>query len=208
MEIVRCLACTKEFRRSPSHIRAKVFCSIECRKAASRIRTCTGCGVKFSSWPVSRTSTHCSWICFKASRWVEVQCVTCHKTFNKRTSEVKKSKVSRGEHACSRACRNGYTSRLLGGSGEWIPGGKHRKYGDRRSWRKVRNIAIARDGHTCQQCGCPGRLHVHHWEPYELTKNNELDNLITLCAECHNDMHDFYRREGFYEDFYREFEGQ
>lgn len=69
------------------------------------------------------------------------------------------------------------------------------------SWPQARAAALARDGHTCRQCGAPqrgGRQHdVHHIRPfrefgYTLGANrndlqaNTLDNLITLCPTCHH----------------------
>jgi DEAD/DEAH box helicase domain-containing protein len=68
------------------------------------------------------------------------------------------------------------------------------------SWDRARQGALARDGHTCRQCGAAeldGRSHdVHHLRPfrefgYAAGENrndrqaNDLDNLITLCPTCH-----------------------
>ena len=58
-------------------------------------------------------------------------------------------------------------------------------------WRNARQHALARDHYTCQRCG--GRAgEVHHI--IELTPNNinddhialSLDNLESLCHDCHN----------------------
>lgn len=82
-----------------------------------------------------------------------------------------------------------------------------------RSWGKARQAALARDNRTCQRPGCaahidvllgkgPPKLHVHHKVPsvvlqyllYDGTEKslsvaqvsaNALENLITLCADCH-----------------------
>ncbi len=60
------------------------------------------------------------------------------------------------------------------------------------NWLAQRERTRARDGYRCQSCGAPeqGREHhVHHKTPfrafpsYELA--NHLDNLVTLCANCH-----------------------
>ncbi len=68
------------------------------------------------------------------------------------------------------------------------------------SWPAQRDKARARDGYRCRQCGAPEQKHrrhdVHHITPFrafgyvpgvnDLHKlANRLDNLITLCSDCH-----------------------
>jgi len=68
------------------------------------------------------------------------------------------------------------------------------------NWESQRELARARDGYRCRHCGAPerpDRQHdVHHLKPfrsfgYAPGKNenyktaNALDNLITLCHDCH-----------------------
>jgi 5-methylcytosine-specific restriction endonuclease McrA len=64
-------------------------------------------------------------------------------------------------------------------------------------WRQQRTACLQRDGFACQQCEATENLHVHHWEPYRFSFDNSLENLVTLCAECHRDVHNSYRDEGF-----------
>lgn len=64
-------------------------------------------------------------------------------------------------------------------------------------WNMQRTARLQLDDYTCQQCGERGELHVHHWEPYRFSFDNSIDNLVTLCASCHRDMHAVYRSEGF-----------
>ncbi len=65
-------------------------------------------------------------------------------------------------------------------------------------WQDIRERARARDGYTCQMCGRPelNRQHdVHHRIPFRMFRDengqlqpgraNNLDNLTTLCPECH-----------------------
>ncbi len=75
-------------------------------------------------------------------------------------------------------------------------------------WPRIRERVRARDGYTCQVCGRPetGRQHdVHHKVPFRMfmhgtptspdvgppnldalrAQANQLDNLVTLCPECH-----------------------
>lgn len=53
-----------------------------------------------------------------------------------------------------------------------------------------RKRALDRDGHTCQMCGATadgldGVMHVHHIVPVLAGGTNDLENLISLCASCH-----------------------
>ncbi len=59
-------------------------------------------------------------------------------------------------------------------------------------WPKIRERVRARDGYCCQVCGLleDGRQHdVHHKIPFRqfpsAEQANRLDNLITLCSNCH-----------------------
>lgn len=61
------------------------------------------------------------------------------------------------------------------------------------NWPRVRDRVRARDGYRCQNCGAPenGRTHdVHHKTPFRAFASaeqaNQLDNLITLCPNCHH----------------------
>jgi DEAD/DEAH box helicase domain-containing protein len=60
------------------------------------------------------------------------------------------------------------------------------------NWNTIRDQVRARDQYTCQVCGLPenGRPHdVHHKTPFRtfasIKEANQLDNLITLCRNCH-----------------------
>jgi len=64
-------------------------------------------------------------------------------------------------------------------------------------WQKIRLKVLERDGWACRKCLADDRtLHVHHLyyvsgkEPWEY----DLDALMTLCEECHQDEYE-YRRE-------------
>lgn len=70
----------------------------------------------------------------------------------------------------------------------------------RSNFYRNRKLALIRDEYSCQQCYTNENLHVHHWEPYRISFNDHLDNLVTLCSSCHSRLHQEYIREGFYED--------
>ena len=55
---------------------------------------------------------------------------------------------------------------------------------------QVRLIALRRDNSTCQHCGnTEPDLQVHHLIPKQEGGQDSLDNLVTLCASCHHQIH-------------------
>ena len=57
-------------------------------------------------------------------------------------------------------------------------------------WKVVREVAIERDEHTCQDCHTTDtRLEVHHLLALCFGGTNALYNLITLCPTCHRARH-------------------
>jgi DEAD/DEAH box helicase domain-containing protein len=59
-------------------------------------------------------------------------------------------------------------------------------------WDAIRQRVLQRDEQRCQVCGYAGSaqpLHVHHVQPFRSFTNreaaNQLQNLITLCPNCH-----------------------
>lgn len=200
---VVCLHCGKEIMRSPSHVQKQVFCSQSCRSQHSRYdKVCVGCGKVFKCNPQAKGTKHCSWECFKKSRWKEVECAQCGKVYEKRLCEIDRGYA----HLCSRSCRNSYTSLLLGGDGTWDVNRYKSKDKRFRGKDSVKNkkLALQRDNHTCQQCGETTNLEVHHWEPFKISYDNSVDNLVVLCKQCHQEKHIEYRMEGFYEDVRRD----
>lgn len=70
-----------------------------------------------------------------------------------------------------------------------------RKYKSQK-WKDKRKAVLKRDGFLCRECSRYGKRkdaeHVHHVIP--MAEDPELwlsgHNLISLCKECHNKMHD------------------
>ncbi|OTF07708.1 HNH endonuclease [Halorubrum sp. SD612] len=62
-------------------------------------------------------------------------------------------------------------------------------------WDERRRKVYSRDNYTCQQCGARGgssgdtELHAHHLTPRSEGGSDSLDNLQTLCVNCHNSQH-------------------
>jgi len=60
-------------------------------------------------------------------------------------------------------------------------------YLDSPAWAALRQQVIARDGGRCRACGAPGE-HVHHLT-YQRVTEEDLSDLVLLCAPCHADQH-------------------
>ena len=84
----------------------------------------------------------------------------------------------------------------LGVSKRYYEGdGKSNKYNSHgveygKNWKEIRKEIYKRDNWTCQECGCKchghgtkDKIQCHHID-YDV-RNNEPENLITLCASCH-----------------------
>lgn len=54
---------------------------------------------------------------------------------------------------------------------------------------QLREQVLHRDGWKCQCCGTASNLHVHHIVRRSRLGSDELGNLITLCALCHEREH-------------------
>lgn len=58
-------------------------------------------------------------------------------------------------------------------------------------WDTQRNAVLFRDDYTCQECGDEDPwLHVHHKIPRTEGGTDHIDNLVSLCPDCHADRHD------------------
>jgi 5-methylcytosine-specific restriction endonuclease McrA len=60
---------------------------------------------------------------------------------------------------------------------------------DSDSYRILHRQVLERDGWRCQVCGSMQNLQVHHLKFRSHSGGDEEQNLITLCAECHEQMH-------------------
>lgn len=59
-----------------------------------------------------------------------------------------------------------------------------------RRWAAIRQQVFSRDNFRCRACGAAGRLECHHVIPLE--KGGPpfaLQNLKTLCVNCHIEIH-------------------
>lgn len=60
---------------------------------------------------------------------------------------------------------------------------------DATSYRELHRQVLERDGWRCQICGALQRLQVHHLKFRSDSGDDLEENLITLCAACHERMH-------------------
>jgi len=60
---------------------------------------------------------------------------------------------------------------------------------DSKSYRELHRRVLERDGWRCQFCGSMQCLQVHHLKFRSHSGGDVEQNLITLCAECHEQTH-------------------
>jgi 5-methylcytosine-specific restriction endonuclease McrA len=53
----------------------------------------------------------------------------------------------------------------------------------------VRKRVLRRDGWRCQFCGSMANLEVHHQTFRSHSGDDNEDNLITVCTNCHSSIH-------------------
>jgi 5-methylcytosine-specific restriction endonuclease McrA len=57
------------------------------------------------------------------------------------------------------------------------------------SYDNLRQQVLRRDGWRCQSCGAMSNLEVHHKQFRSHSGDDSEENLITLCVDCHEEMH-------------------
>jgi 5-methylcytosine-specific restriction endonuclease McrA len=60
---------------------------------------------------------------------------------------------------------------------------------DPRAYEQLRLQVLERDSWCCQNCGSRQQLQIHHQELRSHSGSDVHENLITLCAECHANLH-------------------
>ena len=62
---------------------------------------------------------------------------------------------------------------------------------DKKGWFKTREKVFEKYGRCCSMCGSEQNVEVHHIIPIREGGTNELENLIPLCRDCHQEIHHF-----------------
>ena len=57
------------------------------------------------------------------------------------------------------------------------------------SYENLRQRILRRDGWRCQSCGAMSNLEVHHKQFRSHSGADVEENLITLCVDCHEEVH-------------------
>ncbi len=60
---------------------------------------------------------------------------------------------------------------------------------DPEAYQELCQQVLQRDGWRCQQCGSRSNLQVHHIQLRSQSGDDAEENLITLCADCHDQVH-------------------
>lgn len=171
---------------------------------------CAICNGEFDFYPSGKPGLYCP-DCVETEEWRELppldgennprwnggklnlECAACGATVRRYPSDVT------GEvTVCDRECLSDWLSEAFTGDGHpnW-KGGDTGNYGS--GWNRVRREALERDGYECVNCGKTkadiGRNpDVHHIVPvrvfaatdgYRKTDAHRLDNVVSLCLECH-----------------------
>lgn len=62
--------------------------------------------------------------------------------------------------------------------------------GEGKGFYNVKQAVLSRDKYACQICGeKQGKFEVHHIIPKSQGGSNRMENLTTLCSECHHKVH-------------------
>lgn len=171
--VVKCSNCKKELKRSPYRVEQveNHFCNRECNNMFLRDRDV----------PEDHN--------FRRKGKFQYQCDNCDKTFERYPSRVV------GEDTfCSYGCKN-----------DAHRGTRHKGIHYGPNWKQQREKRLEKDGHVCVACKKTNdqekaetgqSLQVHHvrkarrfrteGKQIDYERANRVDNLLTLCAECHH----------------------
>jgi hypothetical protein len=160
--------CSVEFKRKyPKSGKRKIYCSKKCRYSDTPQyeKICKSCGKTFTAIHLKKNKEYCSVSCVK-----RYPCQLCGTVITGRIT------FQSGEKKfCSRKCSN-FVNRTLNSKLQYMPNGFAKSIKDH---GKIK----------CDHCGIDDIqvLIVHHID--QNRKNNSIENLQTLCANCHHRIH-------------------
>ena len=84
-------------------------------------------------------------------------------------------------------------------TGQFMSAADKHTYLTSENWRMLRRKVLQRDNYQCVTCHSTANLNIHHITYIDLG-DESLDQLTTLCATCHTDLHNTlgYDRETTY----------
>jgi len=171
---INCDYCGQSFRRKPSSVHDRNYCSQNCM-GNHRRELYQGKGN-----PAHKGEKH-------------KECKECDTQYSVKPSLVQSSKY------CSKECHN--QSLRTKGSAFFA---ETLEYSIGPNWREQREKRLERDDYMCVVCKMSDQehkkrysqgLHVHHIQPrrmyfdgdtYDYKSANRVENLVTLCHDCHN----------------------
>lgn len=71
----------------------------------------------------------------------------------------------------------------------------YKEYIKSTAWYQKKLARLKKDKYTCQKCGDTEFLEVHHLT-YDNLGDEPMEDLITVCRDCHQKIHDKYGRKG------------
>lgn len=163
-----------------------------------KIKVCPICGEKFYICP-SSVKIYCSVECQNEGqrKGKPLVCKVCGKEYYRSPAQIR----LRGSSCCSNKCKGEAVTIFHSGenSFNWQGGVSTENHRQRASkqWRIWREAVFSRDNWTCQRCGARSgngsrvALHPHHIKPFAKYPDLrfEVSNGITLCKECHKEVH-------------------
>ena len=76
-----------------------------------------------------------------------------------------------------------------------------REYYKTEEWKRMRDLCSQIHGFMCEKCGMAGTavggiktLHAHH-KTYDNFRNEQLEDLMCVCKQCHSTIHKKHRKE-------------
>lgn len=56
-------------------------------------------------------------------------------------------------------------------------------------WKELRDQRLAKDDYRCKRCKTAKQLRIHHIRYPEVWGEESVDDLVTLCDDCHSQIH-------------------